>query len=370
MKVKYLDLQKQNQSIKKELLNDIENIIDDCSFVAGPRVKRFESSFAEYCGSKFCVATNSGTAALTAALSCWPQRLSRSMPSRGEALTSPNSFIATSEAISHHPTLFPKFVDVDETCNMNPKDSEIANGNAKVLVPTSLYGNPCDLVSLRNLCGTKTLLINDAAQAHGAKINNIPISQLSDLTCFSFYPGKNLGACGEGGAVATDSEPLYKHMKAFIDHGMVEKYDHTVIGHNYRMTEMVAASLNIKLRYIEEWTEKRIEIAKIYEALLKDNKNIQMMSVNSDSRCVYHIFPIFIKNRESIQAKLNEKDIQTGMHYPRPIHLQSAYAYLSHTKGDFPIAEEQASTQLSLPIYPEMPHEEVEYVCSTINEIL
>jgi len=313
MKVKYLDLQKQNQSIKQELLNDIENIIDNCSFVSGERVKTFEKSFAKYCNVKFCVATNSGTAALTTALSCYNHQ-----GMVGNALTSPNSFFATSEAISHHPALIPKFVDVDETCNMNLDNIDISDSTTEVVLPTSLYGNPCDLVTLKKLCDNNDLLlINDAAQAHGAKINDIHISQLSDLTCFSFYPGKNLGACGEGGAVVTNSEHFYNHMQAFINHGMVEKYDHRVIGHNYRMTEMVAASLNIKLRYIEEWTEKRIEIAKIYHGLLKDNENIKMMRVGEGVRCVYHIFPIFVNDREHVQPKLHDHGIQTGLHYPQ-----------------------------------------------------
>jgi len=357
MKVEYLDLQQQNQSIKKELLSDIENIIDTCSFVSGKRVEKFEESFAEYCGTRFCVATNNGTSALSAALSCYNIG--------GNVLTSPNSFFATSEAISHHPTLNPKFVDVDDTCNMNI-DKDISE-DVVMLLPTSLYGNPCDLVELKK---NNLLLINDAAQAHGSKINDIPIAKFSDLTCFSFYPGKNLGACGEGGAVVTDSESLYNHMKSFVNHGMVEKYNHRVIGHNYRMTEIVASSLNIKLRYLEEWTEKRIEIAKIYESRFKENKNIKMMNVKDNHRCVYHIFPIFIQNRDLIQDKLLSKGIMTGLHYPYPIHLQSAYHHLNHSNGDFPITEQQSSTQLSLPIYPEMTYVEVDYVCSVINKLL
>ena len=358
MKVEYLDLKKQNQSIKKELLSDIENIIDNCSFVSGKRVEEFEESYAEYCGTKFCVATNNGTSALSAALSCYDIG--------GNVLTSPNSFFATSEAISHHPSLNPKFIDVDETCNMNVKENDISD-DVSMLLPTSLYGNPCDLENLKK---HNLILINDAAQAHGSKINDIPIGKFSDLTCFSFYPGKNLGACGEGGAVVTDSESLYKHMKSFVNHGMVEKYDHRVIGHNYRMTEMVAASLNIKLRYIEEWTEKRIEIGKKYESILKDNKNIGLMKVNENHRCVYHIFPVFIENRDLIQNELLKSGISTGLHYPYPIHLQPAYSHLNHNEGDFPITEKQSKTQLSLPIYPEMTFEEVEYVCEKLNNLL
>jgi len=355
MTVKFLDLYEQNQSIKKELLSDIEKIIDTCAFVSGKRVEKFEQSFADYCGVKFCVATNSGTSALSTALSC--------TNSDKYIHTSPNSFFATSEAISHHSKLNPKFVDVDDTCNM---DISKIDSNKDILLSTSLYGNPCNLTELRK---RTEILINDAAQAHGSKINNIPIAKFSDMTCFSFYPGKNLGACGEGGAVVTDSEDLYKHMKAFINHGMLEKYNHKVVGHNYRMTEMVAASLNIKLRYIEEWTEKRIEIAKQYKSKLKDNKNIKLMKVEDNNRCVYHIFPIFIKDRDLVQSKLLESGIQTGLHYPKPIHLQPAYAHMNHKVGDYKISEQQSKTQLSLPIYPELTLKEVDYVCNILNKV-
>ena len=356
MKVKFLDLYKQNQLIKKELMSEIEKIMDTCTFVSGKRVERFEESFADYCGVKYCVATSNGTSALSTALSY--------MDTEEYVYTSPNSFFATSEAISQHRKLNPKFVDVDNSCNMDVSKVET---NKSILLPTSLYGNPCNLIELREKA---SVLINDAAQAHGSKINNIPIAKLADMTCFSFYPGKNLGACGEGGAVVTDSEELYKHMKAFVNHGMLEKYNHKIIGHNHRMTEITAASLNLKLRHIEEWTEKRIEIGNRYESRLKNNKNIKLMKVEEGNRCVYHIFPIFVKNRELIQQQLLEKGVQTGLHYPKPIHLQPAYSHLNHKVGDYEISELQSKEQLSLPIYPELTLSEVDYVCDTLNKLL
>ena len=364
MNVKFLDLQKQNKGIKKELMSEISDIIDSCAFVSGKRVRQFEESFAEYCDVKYCVTTSSGTAALHAALYCYDYK--------GEVLTTPNSFIATSEAISYCPKFKHKFVDVNATCNMDfEKAVKAANSKTRVILPTSLYGNPCDLLGLKIIANqTNSILINDAAQAHGAYFNKKPMSHLAALTCFSFYPGKNLGTCGEGGAVVTNSKRLYEIMKCFINHGQSRKYTHEIVGCNHRMSEIEAAALNIKLPLLEEWTEKRIEVAHRYRLNLSENPKIKMMEVKEGNRCVYHIFPVFIKNRNRIQEDLLSHGIQTGLHYPKPIHLQKAYKNLGYGRGDFPVAEKQASTELSLPMYPELTKRQIDYVCKKLEEVI
>lgn len=364
MNVKFLDLQKQNRQIKKKLMSEVSNIIDTCAFVSGKQVEQFEEKFAEYCNTKYCVATSSGTSALHAALYCCKYQ--------GEVLTAPNSFIATSEAISYCPNFKHKFVDVNSTCGMDFESAVKAAGRkTRVILPTSLYGNPCDLMGLKIIANqTNSILINDAAQAHGSFFNKKPIADFAHLTCFSFYPGKNLGTCGEGGAVVTNSKRFYELMKSFINHGQSKKYVHDIVGCNHRMSEIEAAALNIKLPLLDGWTEKRIEAAHRYRLNLSGNKKIKMMEVKEGNRCVYHIFPIFIRNRNSVQQEMLSEGVQTALHYPKPIHLQKAYKDLKHKRGDFPKAEKQASTELSLPMYPEITNREIDYVCKKLEKII
>ena len=214
------------------------------------------------------------------------------------------------------------------------------------------------------------MLINDAAQAHGAVLNGKKIASQIMLTCFSFYPGKNLGTCGEGGAVVTNSKQLYELMKCLSSHGQTRKYHHSLVGYNYRMSEIEAAALNIKLPYLDEWTDQRIEAAHRYRVNLSENKKVKMLQVKGNNRCVYHIFPIFIKNRNKVQAELLKEGVQSALHYPKPIHLQKAYQYLKHKRGDFPVAEKQASMELSLPMYPGITTKEIDYVCKKLEDIL
>ena len=364
MKVKFLDLSKQNKYIKKKLMSEFSDIIDNTAYVSGKRVEAFERSFAEYCGAKYCVATSSGTSALHVALSCYQYK--------GEVLTTPNSFMATSEAISYCPDLKHKFVDVDGTGNMDFEEA-VKNTTPKTrfILPTSLYGNPCDLLSLKVLANhNNAILINDAAQAHGAEFNGKPIASQIMLTCFSFYPGKNLGTCGEGGAVVTNSKQLYELMKCLVNHGQTRKYYHTLVGYNYRMSEIEAAALNIKLPYLDEWTDQRIKAAHRYRVNLSEHKKIKMLQVKEKNRCVYHIFPIFIQNRNKVQEALRQEGIQSALHYPKPIHLQRAYKNLKHKRGDFPVAEKQSSTELSLPMYQGITPKEIDYVCKKLEKII
>jgi dTDP-4-amino-4,6-dideoxygalactose transaminase len=357
MNVKFLDLPKQNKLFKKEFMEEVSSIVDSGSYAAGDRVKKFEEDFSEYCDVKYCVATSSGTAALHAALACFKVE--------GDVVTPPNSFIATSEAVSYMPKLRHKFIDVDKTGGMDAAKAETAieDGKTKIVMPVSLYGNPCNLVEYARLCQLSgKFLVHDAAQAHGAEILDTPISWFSLITCFSFYPGKNLGTCGEGGAAVTNSKVAFEYMKAFINHGQSEKYKHEIVGNNYRMSEIEAAALNIKLKYINEWTDKRIRAAKRYTKNLSGHKKIQLLKINPDNKCVYHLFPVFISHRDKVAKKMLDKGVQTGIHYPIPIHLQKAYKNLNHKKGDFPESERQARREISLPIYPEITNNQIDYV--------
>ena len=363
MEINYSNLNKQNKRFKKEFISKVSSIVDSCQFISGKEVESFEENFAKFCGVKYCVATSSGTTALHVALNNFDYE--------GEVLTCANSYIATSEAVSHCKNLKHNFVDVDDTSNMDiQKAIESINKKTKVLLPTSLYGNPCNLLELKCLAkSSKTILINDAAQAHGSLFDGRPIATFSDLTCFSFYPGKNLGTCGEGGAVVTNSKKLYDQMKMIVNHGQSKKYHHDKVGFNYRMSEIEAAMLNLKLPHLNEWNERRISIANKYLEAILENDKIDTLKVEKTNKCVYHVFPIFVENRNKVQQFLLKQGIQTGMHYPKPIHLQKAYRYLKYKKGDLPISEKQSFTELSLPLYPEMTNKEVDYVCSKITKL-
>jgi len=359
MNVPFSNLSKQNRKFKKAFLSKVSSIVDSSGFVAGENVEKFEENFAKYCGVKYCVATSSGTTALHTAL--------HSFDFEGGVLTCPNSYIATSEAVSHCHNLKHKFVDVDRTGNMDPrKAAKAIDRNTKVILPTSMYGNPCSLSRLKFLSkSSNSVLINDAAQAHGSLFNGKPIASFSNLTCFSFYPGKNLGTCGEGGAVVTNSKKLYNQMKMIVNHGQSKKYYHDIIGFNYRMSEIEAVMLNLKLPYLDEWNEQRINIANRYKEALSSG-SVKTLEVDKRNKCVYHLFPMFVKNKNKIQQFLQKNGIQTGFHYPNPIHLQKAYRHLGHKKGDFPVTEKQSLTELSLPMHAEMTKKEVDYVCNKL----
>lgn len=364
MKVKFLDLITQNSIVKDRFLKEVSSIVDSASFVAGKKTAEFEELFANYCGVKYAIAVSNGTTALHAAL--------LGLDLKGEVLTAPNSFIATSEAISHCPKLKHRFVDADSTGNMNfKKATESMTSDVVAVLPTSLYGNPCDMTNYGLLAKENNLVfLNDAAQAHGSLYRGFKTAQLAHVTCFSFYPGKNLGTCGEGGAVVTDSEELYNRIKCLVNHGQKAKYQHEIVGYNYRIGEIQAAMLSIKLEYIEEWNDKRIEVAKRYRNNLSGNSKIKLLEVKEGDKCVYHIFPVFIENRDSIKESLLKEGIETGIHYPTPIHLQNAYKHLNHREGDFPETEAQARTELSLPMFPELTENEIDYVSERLISLV
>lgn len=361
MKVKFFDLTKQYNQIKNEVEKSTIEILLSGNYVSGRKVKEFEEKFAEYCGVKYCCAVNTGTAALDLAIKFF------NFPPSSFAFTQPNSFIATTEALLYN-YIQPDFLDIDGNGLINYK-----NYNKKFTferhacnLPVNLYGNPFDT---RKIVDNMFPIILDACQSHGALIDGQKIATLANVTCFSFYPGKNLGACGEGGALVTNNKDLYEFAIMMRSHGQPQKYHHDLIGYNYRMDEIQANILTIKLKYLEEWTEQRIEKAKRYNKNFQGS-NVRFLDIDPKNRCVYHLYPVFIKHRNLIAATLSLADIETGIHYPIPIHLQKATQSFGYKKGDFPNAEQQADEELSLPLYPEITNDEIDYVCETLLKVL
>jgi len=280
-----------------------------------------------------------------------------------------NTFIATAEAISHTGAT-PVFVDVDErTFNIDVnKIEEKITPHTKAINPVHLFGQPADLKPIKEIAEKYNLyIVEDAAQAHLAEYNQKNVGGHGHIASWSFYPGKNLGAWGEAGAITTNNEGMYLKARKMRDHGSDRKYYHDLIGYNYRMSEIQAAVINVKMKYIEEWTEKRRKNAELYNQLLAKIDQVITPTELSHVKHVYHLYVIRVKKREELQQFLKENGIQTGLHYPIPLHLTQAYAHLDYRKGDFPTAEKLADEILSLPMYPELSAEQIEYVCQKIK---
>ncbi len=356
MKVPYLDLTAQYRSLRKEISAALQSVLSSGSYVLGPEVEQFEQEFARYCGSRYCVAVNSGTSALLLSLRALGIRPG------AEVITSANTFVATAAAIAHTGAR-PVLVDVDPVSrNMDPSRIEVTD-KTKAVVPVHLYGRPVDWDAVESVALQHDLaLIEDSAQAHGAKYNGRPVGSLGEMAAFSFYPAKNLGACGEGGAITTGDESLAGRLRMLRDHGSSEKYRHELLGYNARMDAIQGAILRVKLRHLDEWNRKRKRIASLYNDLLKG------LPVVLPEQEVFHVYVIAAERRDELQEYLSENGVPSIIHYPIPIHLQPAFGYLGHKKGDFPVTEELSEQILSLPIYPEMPEEHVEYVGARVRE--
>lgn len=366
MKVPFLNLRIQDPSIRKEIEQAISEAIDNSNFISGFEETEFERSFANYCQAKYCIGLNSGTDALFFTLKALNIK-------EGDKVIIPvNTFMATAEAISQIGAE-PLFVDVDDrTYNMNTNYDVMSDlirkdNTIKAIIPVHLYGQPAELDFLKSVLNpSKIHVIEDACQAHGAAYKNQRVGSISKATAFSFYPGKNLGAFGDGGALVTNDEEIFNKIKLLKNHGQSKKYEHDVIGYNSRLDVIQAKVLNIKLKYLDICNLKRIRNALIYQENLKNEKNIILPYQSPDSFSVFHLFVVRIKNREKIQKLLLDKGIETGLHYPKPLHLQKAYRNLAYSKGDFPIAEKHAEEILSLPMYPDLTRQEIDYVCQEL----
>lgn len=362
MKVDFFNLNKINNLIKADVLKKVSQIIENSSFVDGKYVKEFEEKFAAYCGVKYCVAVNNGTSALQLAI-----QVANANNNKSNVATPPNSFFATSAAIKHA-KLNPYFIDVDgNNFNIDANILEKEKNNYIGIVPVSLYGNPCNLTKISEISKKyKKFLVHDACQAHGAKHKNKKIAEYSELTCFSFYPSKNLGAFGEGGAIVTNSYDLYKLLSQLKNQGQRKRYHHSLLGFNFRMDEIQAAVLLVKLKYMDEWNDERINIANRYIKNLSTNSKIKLLNVNQQDKCVYHLFPIFTKYKNTLIKKLSSNNIGYGFHYPVPIHEQPPFKIKNNKYIFTEISRDQ---QISLPIFIGMKFKEIDYVCDIINSL-
>jgi dTDP-4-amino-4,6-dideoxygalactose transaminase len=361
--IPYLDLRAQIKPLRAEIDAAIARTIDNCSFCLGPDVVQFEKDFAKYCDAKFCVGFNSGTSALHVAM------LLLGVGADDEVITTPFTFVATSWAISYAGAK-PVFVDIDDTTfNLNPKLIERAiTSRTKVIMPVHLYGQPFDIDSVREICRKHQLpFVEDAAQAHGAKYKGKVIGTFGEISCFSFYPGKNLGAFGEGGALVTNNEEFAKRARSLREHGSTVRYYHDEVGYNYRMEGIQGAVLGIKLKHLEKWTRERQRIAKRYSELLADTP-LQLSAQASFAESVWHLYVVRHPRRDDLKKFLDENGVGCALHYPLPLHLQKCYASLGYKTGDFPVAEKAARECLSLPIYPELTDGQIQRVTDVVKE--
>lgn len=366
MKVPFIDLKAQYEFIKSEIDDAIRQVIDSCGFAGGPFVEKFEKAFAKFCGCECTIGVGSGTEAL------WLSLLALGIGPGDEVITVPNTFIATAEAISMCGAI-PVFVDInDATYNMDTRQLEKAiTSNTKAIIPVHLYGQMADMNPIMELANQyKLFVIEDACQAHGAEYNGQKAGTIGATGCFSFYPGKNLGAYGDAGAVVTNNQDLAQTIRYLRDHGQAVKYQHKVVGWNSRMDGLQGAVLDVKLRHLSAWNEDRRRHAAYYTQRLERIDGIKLPTETSYSSHVYHIYPICLTDRDQLMAQLENRGIHCGIHYPVPIHLQPAYRTLNLPKGTFPRAESNAQMQLSLPIYPELSNEQIDYVADSLEECI
>ena len=363
MKIPLVDLKSQYLSIKDEIDCAIKEVIENSSFILGKELEKFENDFASFCNVKFAIGTSSGTTALHLAL------FTLGLGKNDEVITVPNTFIATSEAISHCGANV-KFVDVNErsyTIDVQKIENAI-NKRTKAIIPVHLYGQSADMDPILEISKRYNLkVIEDAAQAHNGEYKNRRVGSLGDIACFSFFPSKNLGAYGDAGMIVTNDGEIAEKVRLLRNHGRKEKDLHIIEGYNYRMDTLQAVILSVKLKYLNDWTDKRRNNAQLYNELLS-NSDVIIPEEMSYARHVYHIYAIRTKRRKELIEKLKKNDISTGIHYPIPLHLQPAYKYLGYKRGDFPITEKISEEILSLPIYPELTDEQITFISELIKK--
>ena len=366
MNVPFLNLKIQYESIKDEINAAINDVIEKTAFAGGPFVAQFEEEFAEFCQCQHAIGVGNGTDAL------WLPLLALGIGRGDEVITVPSTFIATAEAISFCDAT-PVFVDIDEqTYNMNPKLLEAAiTPKTKAIIPVHLFGQTADMDPIMDIAKKHNLyVIEDACQAHGSEYKGKRAGSIGDASAFSFYPGKNLGAYGEAGAIVTNNADLASKTKMFRDHGQARKYYHGMIGWNARMDGIQGAILTVKLKHLESWTEARRKNASLYNEFLSNVDGIVTPREADYTRHVYHIYAIRVQNRDELIEKLAEKEIFCGIHYPVPIHLQEAYNFLGLSKGSFPVAEKCAAEFVSLPMFPELTEAQIKYTTDEIKKLL
>ncbi len=363
MNIPFVDLRAQYESIKSEINAVIAAVISNSAFIGGSYVKSFEKAFADFCGVNNCIGVGNGTDALFLALKAL------NIGDGDEVITASNSFIATSEAITMTGARV-VFVDIDPASyNIDvQKIEEKITKKTKAIIPVHLFGQPADMAPILEIARKYNLrVIEDAAQAHGAIYKKMPIGSIGDVACFSFYPGKNLGAYGDGGAVVTNDGNLALKIRMLANHGRIEKYNHEIEGYNSRLDALQAAILEVKLNYLPKWTEQRRKNAYLYNEYLQDTDLVTPTEI-ADIKAVYHLYVIRTKNRRKLQDYLRSRGISTGIHYPIALPNLRAYRYLGHDASEFPEATKASKEILSLPMYPELKETAIDYVAKCIKE--
>ena len=366
IRVPFLDLNAHHSPLRSEIDQAIRDVIDNSAFAGGPFVEKFEADFASYCRCQHAIGVGSGTEAL------WLCLLACGIGPGDEVITVPNTFMATAEAITYCGAR-PVFVDVDDrTYTMDPAGLEaVLSPRTKAIVPVHLFGQSADMDPILEFAREHDLfVIEDAAQAHGAKYKGRPVGTMADAGCFSFYPGKNLGAFGEAGAVITNDEKLQEKIRTFRDHGQIRKYHHDLIGWNCRMDGIQAAVLRVKLKHLDQANSLRRSHAAQYQCAFKDLDTVATPFTAPYAEHVYHVYAIRVRDRDEVMYTLTEKGIQCGVHYPVPIHLQKAYQSLGYSRGSFPVAERTARELISLPMFPELRRTEIDTVVFAVKEAL
>lgn len=363
--IPFLSLATQVADLREETLKAIAEVVDSQGFANGPAVARFEKELAAYLGCRDVVCVNSGTTSLQAALIC------AGVGPGDEVVTVPHTWISTAWAISYVGAR-PVFVDVDrKTCGMDPSRVEAAIGpRTRALLPVHLYGQPVDIEPILEISRRRSIpVVEDCAQSIGAKYRGRQTGTFGLVNATSFYPGKNLGAFGEGGAVMTDDQEIAARVRRLRDHAQQGRHNHVEIGFNWRMDGFQGAVLSLKLPRMDGWNARRREIAARYRAGLTGLPGLALLPANDWSEPIWHIFPAFHAEREEFRSRLEARGVQTGVHYPRPVHLQPAYRGLGYAAGSFPVAEELAATEFSLPMFPELSDRDADRVVDAVREV-
>lgn len=366
MKVPFLDLAATHQPLRAELEAAIGEVIDSSAFAGGPMVAKFEEEFASFCHVRHAVGVGSGTEAL------WLCLLALGVQAGDEVITVPNTFMATAEAITYCGA-DPIFVDVDPVYHtMDPELLEAAiTPRTKAIIPVHLYGQTADMDPILAIARKHGIpVIEDACQAHGAEYKGRKAGTLGIAGCFSFYPGKNLGALGEAGAITTEDPDLLYKVQTLREHGQPRKYHHSMIGWNARMDGVQAAVLRVKLRHLARWNTLRRSHARVYDELLAGLENAVTPAEAAYARHVYHLYPVRVPDRDAVLKEMGELGVSCGVHYPVPVHRQAAYHHLELGTGSYPVSEKAAQELLSLPMFPELTRPQLEHVASTLRQVL
>ena len=362
--IPFVDLKAQYQSIKPEIDAAVLRVLENAQFILGPAVESFERDFAAYCHTTHAIGVNSGTSALHLAL------LAAGVGPGDEVITTPFTFVATAAAIEYAGAR-PVFVDIEpDYWTIDPAKIEAAiTPRTRAIMPVHLYGQAADMDPILDIARRRKLVvIEDAAQSHGAEYKGRRCGSMGEIGCFSFYPGKNLGAYGEGGAVVTSDAAIASKIRLLRAWGEETRYEHKFRGFNYRMDGVQGAVLGVKLRHLEQWTEARRRHAAEYARQLQGSQ-VHIPVERAGCRHVYHVYVVRLDRRDEVRAQLTEADIQSGVHYPIPVHLQPAYRDLGYSRGDFPIAESVAAEVLSIPMFPELTASQIATVAGVLRSM-